>query len=71
MYSMKILVGVFVCLMVMASVMQPAEAGTDCFHLQHSYGKKKTCIRNCNRFCELNGCSKKKCRRGECVCKRK
>nr|CAH7732691.1 unnamed protein product [Callosobruchus chinensis] len=70
MVSVKILVGVFVCLMVMASVMEPAEA-TDCSALRHSYGGKRTCTRECKRFCTLNGCRKKRCKKGTCQCKRK
>nr|CAI5868880.1 unnamed protein product [Callosobruchus analis] len=71
MVSAKVLVGVFVCLMVMSSVMDSVEAAVDCSTLKHPYGGKKTCVRQCTRFCDLNGCAKKKCKKGECQCKRK
>nr|CAI5839796.1 unnamed protein product [Callosobruchus analis] len=56
--------------MVIASVMEPVES-VDCFALRHSYGNKKTCHKECRRFCNLNGCRKKRCSRGSCQCKRK
>nr|CAI5839797.1 unnamed protein product [Callosobruchus analis] len=70
MVSVKILVAIFVSLMVIASVMEPVES-VDCFALRHSYGNKKTCHKECRRFCNLNGCRKKRCSRGSCQCKRK
>nr|CAI5839803.1 unnamed protein product [Callosobruchus analis] len=60
-------VGIFVSLMVIASVMEPVES-VDCFALRHSFGNFKTCRRRCKGFCNRNGCRKKRCSKGSCQC---
>nr|CAI5868879.1 unnamed protein product [Callosobruchus analis] len=67
MVSVKVFVGVFVCIMVMASVMEPVQA-ENCNSVRQSFDNQEVCSMHCTRICSVNHCRRKGCSNGTCEC---
>nr|CAH7764072.1 unnamed protein product [Callosobruchus chinensis] len=55
MFSGRLLVAIFVCMMMMASVMVPIVVAKNCYQLLNIYDTPESCGEECYDWCSING----------------